>query len=219
MSFITPAGQFPNEAVKLSLSKQTLQWGAGHDSIAATVPGLHSVVLTMGGQSYRTTVQFDGNGSANALSSVRPCFVLAKGTLRVGNTGLDSAVLSLLLGDASFLYETGDTLRIRFLQDATVLLDRDFTALGVGQQTTDKFGKLVFQAKTLPDTATTNRIAKFSYKSTKGKMALSLSGLTLGSLTNGEAHLTIELSIRDRIYTTGVTFFGANPGSYSTFIP
>jgi hypothetical protein len=110
-------------------------------------------------------------------------------------------------------------LRIRLLQDATVLVDRDFTALGVGLQTTDKFGKLVFTVKTLPDTATTNRIGKFSYSSAKGKLALALSGLTLGDLTNGEAHVTIELTVRDRIYATGVTFFGANPGTYSTAMP
>jgi hypothetical protein len=73
--------------------------------------------------------------------------------------------------------------------------------------------------KTLKDTETTNRINKFSYNSAKGKLSLALAGLTLDALTTGETQLTIELTIRDRIYTTGVTFFGANPGRYSTFIP
>jgi hypothetical protein len=45
-----------------------------------------------------------------------------------------------------------------------------------------------------------------------------LSGLTLGALTNSETQLTVELTIGERIYTTGVTFFGANPGTYSTSI-
>lgn len=219
MRFTTPLGQVPREVVKLSLSKQLFQWTSSSDSIAATVPGLHNVVLTMGSQSYRTTVLFDASGNANALSSVRPCFVLAKGTLRAGRDGLDSAVIGMLLSDASFVYQTGDTLRIRLLQGTTVLVDRDFTALGTGQQITNKYGKLVFTVKTLPDTATTDRIGRFSYSSAKGKLSLTLSGLTLGALTNGEAHVTTELTIRDRIYATGVTFFGANPGIYSTSMP
>ena len=73
--------------------------------------------------------------------------------------------------------------------------------------------------KSVADTATANRIGKFSYSSAKGKLALTCTGLTLGALANGEAHATIELTIGDRIYTTGVTFFGANPGSYSTGMP
>jgi hypothetical protein len=215
----TPSGQLPSESVKLSLSKQVLQWRSSHDSIVATVPGLYNVILNLGSESFRTTVRFDGKGSANAFSSVRPCFVLAKGRLRVGVAGLDSAVLGLLLSDASFVYATGDPLRIRLLQDTTVLVDRDFTALGVGVLTTNSLGKLVFTVKSLSDASTTNRIGKFSYKSTKGKLSLSLSGLTLGALTNGETQVTIELTVRDRIYATGVTFFGENPGTYSTTMP
>jgi len=219
MRFTTPPGQVPSESAKLSLSKQTFQWKSAHDSIEATAPGLHNVAFTLGTQSYRTTVRFDANGSANALSSVRPCFVLAKGSLRIGRAGLDSAVLAMLLSDAAFVYETGDVLRIRLLQDATVLAERDFTSLGVGHQTTDKHGKLIFTLKTIPDAATTNRVGKFSYSSAKGKLSFLLLGLTLGALTNGEAQLTIELTIKDKIYETGVTLFGANPGTYSTTLP
>jgi hypothetical protein len=219
MRFTTPSGQAPNESVKLSLSKQLLQWKASHDSIAATIPGLQNVALTLGSQVYRTTVSFDANGSANALSSVRPCFVLAKGTLRLHKAGVDSATLGMLLSDPSFVYQTGDTLRIRLLEGTTVLVDRDFTALGVGEQTTNNDNEVVFTIKTLADTATTNRVSKFSYRSAKGKLSLALSDLTLDALTNGEAHLTIELTIHDRIYTTGVTFFGPRRGSYSTSMP
>ena len=50
-------------------------------------------------------------------------------------------------------------------------------------------------------------------------LSLALSGLTLDALTPDETHLIIELTIRERIYTTGVTFFGENPGRYSTSIP
>jgi hypothetical protein len=123
------------------------------------------------------------------------------------------------LSDASFLYNTGDPLRIRLLDGATVLVDRDFTALGVGVSGTDKNGKLVFTVKTVADTETANVIKKFSYSSAKGRLGLALAGLTMGALSNGEAHLTIELTVGARVYTTGVTFFGANPGAYTTAMP
>jgi len=221
MKFTTPSGTIPSENVKLALSKQTIQWKTGKDSIAATLPGLYEVVLKMGSHSYRTAVHFDGMGGANALSAVRPCFVLERGKLNVGRAGADSATLSILLSDASFVYQTNDTLRVRLLEGATVLVDRDFTALGQVRQSIDKSGKLVFTVKTLLDmpTPTQNQIRTFSYNSAKGKLLLALSRLTLGGLTNGEAQLTIELTIGERIYTTGVSFFGVNPGTYSTSIP
>jgi hypothetical protein len=219
LSFKSPSGTVPGEAVKLSLSKQALSWKTGNDSLAATVPGVETVVLTMGSRSYRTGVNFDAKGTANAFSALRPSFVLAKGKLSVGNASNDVATLAMLLSDASFLYNTGDTLRIRLLEGATTLVDRDFTALGVGQSGTDKNGRLVFTLKTVADTEVANVIKKFSYSSAKGKLSLALSGLTLGALSNGEAQLTVEFTIKDRIYTTSVTFFGANPGGYSTSIP
>jgi hypothetical protein len=219
LHYTTPRGQVPRESVKLALSRQTVQWSSSRDTIAATVPGLQSVALTMGSQPYRTTVLFDERGRANAFSSVRPCFVLANGKLRLRSANSDSATLGMFLSNSSFIFEAGDTLRIRLLQEATVLMDRDFTPLGAVKQTTAKDDALVFTVKTLKDTETANRIDKFSYNSAKGKLALALSGLTLDALTTGETHLTIELTIRDRIYTTGVTFFGANPGRYSTSIP
>ena len=219
MSFNSPSGAVPAEAVKLSLSKQSLSWKTSNDSLAATVPGIQMVVLKMGSRSYRTDVRFDTKGTATANSAVRPSFVLTKGKLSVGNAGSDSATLGVLLSDASFLYNTGDTLRIRLLEGATVLVDRDFTALGVGQSSTDKSGRLVFTLKTLADTEVTDVIQKFSYNSGKGKLSLALSALTLGALSDGEAHLTVELTVGDRIYTTGVTFFGENPGPYSTSMP
>jgi hypothetical protein len=220
MRYATARGQAPVRSVRLSLSKQSLQWKFSRETIAATVPAQQSVGLGMGQHSFRTTVEFDEKGRANAFSSIRPCFVLAKGTLRLrkNEADLDTATLSLLLSDPSFVYATGDVLRIRLLQGATPLVDRDFSALGVGVQTTASDGGLIFSIKTNKDTETTNQIKKFTYNSAKGRMALALSGLTLDALTDGESHVTVELTVGERIYTTAVTFFGANPGNYSTTI-
>ncbi len=219
LTFSSPSGEVPSESIKLSLTKQSLRWASRNDTLAATAPGIHNVVLRIGSRSYRTAVRFDEKGKATAISAVRPCVVLTKGALSVGNDGADSATLGLLLSDESFLYETGDMLRIRLLEGATVLVDRDFTALGQGVTKPDKTGTLVFTVTTLADTEVTNVIKKFSYNSAKGKLSLALSGLTLGALSNGETHLIIELTIGDRVYATGVTFFGENPGNYSLSMP
>jgi hypothetical protein len=70
--------------------------------------------------------------------------------------------------------------------------------------------------RTLPDAATTNRISRFSYSTANGRLLVALSDLDLSQLTNGEAQVDVELTVGNRIYPTSVTFFGANPGSYST---
>jgi hypothetical protein len=219
MRFTTPSGTNPYVAVRLSLARQTLQWRTGRDSIAATVPGLYEVALRMGSQSYRTAVNFDTNGHANAMSAMRPCFVVANGNLRVGSASVHSATLGMLLSDASFVYQTNDTLRIRLLESGNVLVDRDFTTLGSVRVSTNRIGQLVFNLRTLPDAATTNRISRFSYNSANGRLAVAISDLDLSQLTNGEAQVDVELTVGNRIYPTGVTFFGANPGSYSTSMP
>lgn len=216
----TPLGTIPFKAAWLSLSRQTLQWRTARDTIAATVPGLNDVVLTMGQYIYRTPVAFNQMGGASAISAVRPCFVLTNGRLKAGTAGLDTAMLNMLLNDANLVYHTNDTLRIRILEGTTVLVDRDFTALGLGKQFTNSLGKVFFTVRTKRDTATTSRIGSFHYSNTNSRLLLlSLSDLTLGGLSNGEAQLTFELTIGEHIYTTAVTFFGANPGTYSTSIP
>ena len=57
--------------------------------------------------------------------------VLSKGSLSLKGPGLDAAKLSLLLGRPELCLRAGvSTLRVRILDGATELLDRDFTALG-----------------------------------------------------------------------------------------
>ena len=94
-----------------------------------------------------------------------------------------------------------------------------FTALGQVHVSTNSIGKLVFAMHTLRDLATTNRISKFSYSSATGRLLLMLSRLDLNQLTNSQAQVNVELTVGNRVYPTGVTFFGRNPGTYSTSMP
>jgi hypothetical protein len=222
MSFQSASDVVPSERVSVSADKQTLSWQTGSDTLTETVPGVRAQTVTLGDRTYRLLLSLDAKGSFKpALSFERTAFVLSKGSLTVEGPGLDAAKLSLLLSDRSLAYEGGvSTLRIRILDGVTELLDRDFTALGglatVGVDS--KTGKPTIAFRTLSDLALTDRVS-LQYASSKGAVKLGLSGLNLGAITNGAAHLTIELTIGERIYTTDVTFFGTSPGKYGLTIP
>jgi hypothetical protein len=47
-------------------------------------------------------------------------------------------------------------------------------------------------------------------------MTLSIGDADLSGLPNGEAHLGVEVTIGNRTYFTGVTFFEGKPGRFST---
>jgi hypothetical protein len=218
-------GAVPVEAVKLAPAKQTIAWTTKSDTIAEVVPGILPQTVTIGPRGYRLLLAFDENGAFHpALDFERTAFVVRTGKLVKKGAGEDSAKLSLLLADPNFAYEAVTSpLRIRLLEGTTVLLDRDFTALGdVANVTTDtRTGSLVFAFKTLKDAAETDRVVKFNYHSGSGKLTLALGGLNLAAMASAETHLGVELTIGLRTYYTAVTLFEGNTGSgrYSTTMP
>jgi hypothetical protein len=221
-SFKTPSGEVPVVSAKLTPDKQALSWSTGSDTFAETVPGVLSQTLMLGDDSFRVLMRFDERGGFRpALAFERTVFVLSKGSLSATAPGSDSAKLSLLLADPNFTYEAGvSTLRVRILDGATELLDRDFTALGGIPRTgiDTKSGKSWVSFKTVTDTELTNRVA-MSYSSSKGAMKLTLTNLDLSALPSSEAHLTFEVTVGSRVYSTGVTFFETSAGKYGLAIP
>lgn len=216
-------GATPAEQVKLAPGNQTLSWATKNDTIAETVPGVLTQTVTIGSRGYRLPLTFDERGAVHpALDIERAAFVVRTGKLTVKGPGDDSAKLSLLLADPAFSYEAQTSvLRIRLLDGATALVDRDFTLLGgAAKVTTDsRTGSLVYAFKTLRDAATSDRIAKFSYQSGRGAMTLALADLDLAGLPPGEAHVGVELAIGPKVYYTAVTFFEGKPGRWSTTMP
>jgi hypothetical protein len=211
----------PSRSVSVNADSQSVSWSTGNDTFTETVPANLSQTVTLGDNAYRLLMRFDEKGSFKpALAYQRTAFVLSRGSLSVEGPGLDSAKLTLLLADPNFSYAQGDTLRIRILDGATELLDRDFTALGdVPKQGLDSnTGRLTFSFKTLSDVALTDRVS-MAYSSSKGAMKLSLSAMDLSAISAGEAYLTFEVTIGGHVYTTGVTFFGTAPGTYGLAIP
>jgi len=221
-AYKSASGEIPSTSVTLSPDKQTLTWSTKNDTIAETVPGVLSQTVTLGDNAWRVLLRFDDKGKFKpALTYERTVFVLVKGSIAVHGSGSDTAKLALLLADPNFAYEAGvSTLRIRILDDATVLLDRDFTALGgVAKQGIDKHTSRPWVSfKTLSDDAQIDRVA-MSYASNKGTMTLNLSNLDLSAIPNSEAHLAIEVTIGTRVYTTYVTFFGTSSGNYGLAMP
>lgn len=220
LSWKSDKGATPKEKVKLSLSKQTLKWSSKSDTLSAAVPGLLEQSAVIGNRGYQLELAFDEKGVFHApLDNQRTTFVVRTGKITVKSAGRDKAKLSLLLHDPSFFYDPtlASELRVRLLDGTNVVLERDFSALGSVSLGTDKrTGQATWSLKAAKDDAAANRIAKFSYKSAKGKMTLSLADADLSGLPNGEAHLGVEVTIGNRTYFTGVTFFEGKTGRFST---
>ena len=149
----------------------------------------------------------------------RVAFVVKTGKLKVGTPGRDKATLSMLLYDPSFFFDPvlAPDLEVRILDGTTVVFERDFASLASFSIGTDKrTGEPVWTLKSGKDDVENDRIRKFSFRSAKGALTLSLSDADLSGVPAGEAHLGVEVSIGNRVYFTTVTFFEGRTGRYST---
>jgi hypothetical protein len=220
-SFKSPKEELPAVAAKLTPDKQGLSWSTKNDTINESVPGVLSQTVTLGNRAWRVLMSFDEKGSFRpALAFERTVFVLSKGALTLKAPGEDAAKLALLLADPNLGYDPGvSTLRVRILDGTTPLMDRDFTALGdVPKVGIDKnTGKPWIAFKTLKDEAATDQV-RFAYSGSKGAIKLDLRNTDLTGIPAGEAHVTIELTIGARVYSTSVTFFEKS-GKYGLAIP
>jgi len=221
-SFASASGVTPVVRVRLVPRTQTMSWSTGDDTIAETVPGILPQTVVLGDFAWRLQMNFDANGVFRPpLDLERTAFVVASGSLALNGMGLDSARLRMMLADQNFAYSPGvSTLRIQILEGATVLVDRDFTALG-GPATTgvdSRTGKPWVSFRTLSDASTTDRVA-MRYSSHSGQLSLTLSELNLSAISNTEAYLTVQLTVGARVYTTAVTFFAPSAGRYTLVMP
>lgn len=223
-SFASPSGEDPAVKVQISPSKQTLKWSVKNGTFTDTVPSTLRHTTIVGGRGYRLDEAFSEKGSFKpALAYRRKAFVVTKGAITALGAGNDSISLSLLLADPGFAYESGvSVLRFRLLEGATELVDREFTLLGTATEGEDRAtGATTYKLKTTSDPDEANRVSKFTFQSSKGKMSFSFSDGTITPVTAGEAHLGIELTVGERVYLTAVTFFETATGSgkYTTTMP
>jgi hypothetical protein len=136
----------------------------------------------------------------------------------------------MLLGDPSFVFpamtsngNATNTLQIQVFNGSTTVIDKDFTKLATVTTSTSKTGQKIFKFKSSKDTSATNTLSKFSYDSGSGKLSLALKNLTLlpalpTSSTDG-VHTSVQLTIANKTYFTGLTIFAPKAGSYTTKLP
>jgi hypothetical protein len=221
-AFASPAGEDPAVKLQVSPAKQSLKWSVKNGTFTEAVPATLRHTTVIGSRGYRLDEAYSERGSFKpALAYRRKSFVATKGTITALGAGNDSISLSLLMADPGFAYESGvSVLRFRLLDAGTPVFDKTFTTLGSATTGTDRAtGATTYKMKGLADPDATNRLARFSYQSAKGKMTLAFSDLTLAGLPVTEAHLGLELTIGDRVYLTTVTFFAPVAGKYSTTMP
>jgi len=220
--FKSGKGVLPALSLTVDPRMQTIKFLTKGDSLTDSVPGDLLNVVFLGDRAYQLTEFHDAKGKFKPPFGLRStAFVVAKGKVLVKGGGLDSLSLGGLLADPAFSYTSGvSILNVRLLSQGIALIDRDFTILGASKESIDKkTGSTIFGLKSLRDTSPVDTVSKFSYKSSSGKMALSMNNVDLSALPAGEAHVTLELTVDAHTYSTSVTLFESKSGKYSTMMP
>ena len=219
-SFKSAKGVLPAVAVKLDESGQKISLAAKGETVTDTLPGVLRNTVKLGNKSYRLDLFFDAKGKFTpALGYRKTAFVVASAKLNTKTAGKSSAAFAMLLGDPAFQFPAtsgSKAARFRVLNSSgAVVLDKEFSSLLTVTESTDKLtGAKIFKLKSGKD-ATAPQI-RFAYDSKSGKMLLGLKGATLTALTAAEEHVSVELTLADKIYFTAVTLFAPRSGSYST---
>jgi len=217
--FKTPKGTLPAVSLTVDPLKQIIKLSTKGDNLTDTLPGNLLNIIFLGDRGYQLMEFHDAKGKFKpALGFRNTSFVLAKGKVLARGGGIDTLSLGMLLADPAFAYTPGvSTLRFRLLIGGVPLVDRDFTNLGLSTESIDKgTGVLLFTLKILRDGSPVDTISKFGYKSSKGKLSLSMQNVDLSALPASQAHVMLELTIDAHSYSTSVTLFESKPGSYST---
>lgn len=223
-SWKSAKGVNPARAVKLDMSGQTIAVTGKNETISDTVPSVITNRVTLGRKGYKLDLFFDAKGKFTpALGYRKTAFVVATAKVSVKAATKDSAAFGMYLGDPSFKFpaDSGNkNVIFRVINSSnTDVLNKDFTAIVQSATSTDKAtGATVYKMKSGKDS--TAPAGKFTYDSKSGKLSVALKGLSLqGKLSGTEEHVTVELTIAEKQYYTGVTIFAPKAGSYSTKLP
>ncbi|MHC4470935.1 MAG: Ig domain-containing protein, partial [Planctomycetota bacterium] len=208
--------------VKVLATKQLVKLKSSRDRIGETLPGTFRSTVVLGGRGYRLDEFLGEKGRFRVTSGYRStAFVVPDARLTIRGPGSDAVALRLLLADPGFAYESGGEVRLRLLSGDTVLFDKEFTDLvEVTEARARKTGETGQRLRLAAgDPAETNRVTAFVYDSLSGEAAVTLMGLDLSGVPEGEAHLGVELTVGEKTYFTTVTVFGPKRGAYTTRMP
>jgi hypothetical protein len=229
-SFKSAKGVNPAVSLALDESAQTIKLSGKNETVTDTLPGILGNTVVLGGKSFKLDEFFDASGKFTATSGYRKtAFVVAAAKLSAKTANKDMAQYNMLLGDPSFVFPAVtsngnvNTLQIQVFNGSTTVIDKTFTTLVTSTTSTSKTGQKVFKLKSSKDSAATNTLAKFSYDSGSGKLQLSLKNLTLlpalPSASTDGVHTSVQLTIGNKTYFTGLTIFAPKAGAYTTKIP
>ena len=233
-AFTTAAGKFmfksvkgsaPTDIVLIDPHVETIAITSTSDTFTDTFPNTLRNTVMLGDRGYKLDEFFDIKGVFTPTSGYRKtAFVVAKAAVTAGKgPNLDSATFNMLLADPAFAYIPGSSdleFRVIISDTSLVAIDKVFTSLVTSKTTTDKkTGVTLFKLTSSKDATTPNTLTKFSYDSKTGKVTLSLKNLTLAAFTGTELQVGVELTVGTKIYTTSVTLFAPNAGTYSTTQP
>ena len=220
-------GTNPAVAAKLDESNQAITLSEKSLTITDGYKSILRNTVKLGTRIYSLDLFFDDKGKFTpALGYRKTAFVVASSKLTAKAAGKDSAAFSMFLGDPAFTPPSSPndkTVRFRVSNSSgTVIIDKDFSAIITVTSTTDKAtGAKVYKLKSGKDTAAP--VGKLAYDSKSGKFAVALKGLSLSSGVptgdNAEEQLSVEVTISNKQYFTGVTVFAPKAGSYSTKLP
>ena len=220
-------GTNPAVAAKLDESNQAITLSEKSLTITENYKNTLRNTVKLGTRIYSLDLFFDDKGKFTpALGYRKTAFVAASAKLTAKAAGKDAAAFSMYLGDPAFTPPTAPndkTVRFRVSNSSgTVIMDKDFTAIITVTSATDKAtGAKTYKLKSGKDT--TAPIGKLAYDSKSGKFSVALKGVSLaGGLPSGdnaEEQISIEVTISNKQYFTGVSVFAPKAGAYSTKLP
>lgn len=201
-------GTSPSISVVINESLETIVLSAKGKFAEAKPAVLHNSVQ-LRASSFGIDFTADLNGKFTSNSGYRTAaFVASAAKLTAKAPGKDSAKFSLLLGDPDFQFPGATAAKIIRFRVTTsagiVVIDKDFTALVAFSDGKFRSGR-----------DTTIPRGTFSYDSLKGRMAVALSKGTLTSLNKTEENVRVDVTLGDQTYSTHITLFAPNTGSYN----
>jgi len=208
-------------SVKVYPAKQQIRVRTKLDTIPDRLNRTLENVVVLGNRGFCLEEQFTDGKLLVTPGYETVAFVVDKLKLALEEDDTGTVALSAKLIVPDLLCEPGTALRLRVLEGAEVLLDKDLTDLiGVEQVTDPRTRDLAFVLrKNDADTAETDRLTKFRYDSRKGKLKVTLRDADMSGISSGEAHLAVELTVDDRVYYTALTVFSPRDGRYSAKMP
>jgi hypothetical protein len=218
--FKSAKGVVPVVSVTIDISAEKITLSSTKDTFEAPLGNLTvPVTFALGSRQYTLSVALDSKGTLKVTDGYR--FISFCGTAAKADLvapGRDVLDLNALLADPNFHFSPGIgqpfPLVIKLFNGPNLI-----SVVNIDQgvfSTTEKNGKIFYK---ISSASVLKKTKFFTYDSKTGKMAMTLSQLTLGSLVEVEEPLGLEVIIDGQDYFTQLTLFRWNSHTFKYAIP